>query len=520
MTEFHFTPRDYQLKARHEVNKHVRKKGNPILVMPTGTGKSKTSAMIISDQIKLGKIVYVLCPQVEIFTQLMRDYAFLDPGYINDEGMRGKNRKLYVCMAISLSNLLPMIPESLYPDVIVTDESHHSKAETWENIYSYFSKANRVGMTATPVRTDGKPLGDLYDKIIEPITIREALDRGYLTEPIVIAPEEFEENIVDLPMDDTKENRDKQAELLGDPKIIGDVIDTYERVLNGLPMLVACASFDHADNVRDSFRDAGWTSEHIHSGLSKQDRKSMLSRIATGKINVLTTVGIGIEGMDIPNLHALAWLRRTMSTTIFVQFNGRPMRLAEGKENCFIFDFVGNCVIHGMPDRVRKWNLETGEDEEETEKIPFKKCWNCGTYNNPENDNCHWCGEYIGDDIGALQGTCRFCKWKNDDKKFPQCACPFWAHFPGCPWFERKQRSLPAMVDGKLIAITTDGQRMELRDRVKERKEDQQEELRKEDEKRLKAEKITTVEKRRTLQQGLFADSSRMNLFKEALGKL
>ncbi len=484
MNNFHFKPRDYQLTARHEVNAHLNHGGNPILVMPTGTGKSKTSAMIISDRIRMGQTVYVIAPQVEIFSQLMDDYSFLNPGYVNDEGMRGKDRKLYVCMAISLYNILSMIPESLYPDVIVTDESHHSKAETWEGMYKYFGHALRLGMTATPVRTDGKPLGGLYDKIIEPINIRESLDRKYLTEPIVIAPTEFEKDIIDLPADDTKKNRERQAALLGDTQIIGNVIDTYERILNGKPMLIACATFEHAEKVRDDFRDAGWIAEHIHSGLPKHERKGMLDRISAGKINIMTTVGIGIEGMDIPNLHGLAWLRRTMSTTIFVQFNGRPMRLAEGKGNCYIFDFVGNCVIHGMPDRVRKWNLETGE-EDEADSIPWVKCWSCGTYNNPDNDTCHWCGASLTDIPPEM--------------------------------LRKRSRTLPAVIDGKLVAITTDGQRQEITDRAEFKKDEQNQERKKEEEKKHKAEKITAVEKRAAIQKGLFADSNRRELFREAI---
>lgn len=528
LKEFHFTPRDYQLTARHEVNKHLNQKGNPILVMPTGTGKSKTSAMIISDRIKIGQTVYVIVPQIEIFNQLLDDYAFLNPGYISDEGMRGRERKLYVCMGLSLYNNLSMIPESLYPDVIVEDECHHAKASTIEAIYKFFGNALRMGMTATPVRTDMEPLGDVYDKIIEPITIETALEREYLTKPIVIAADELADKI---PMKGNDFDEKIQAELLGTPQIIGDVIDTYERLLCGLPMLIACSTYDHAQKVRDSFRDAGWIAEHIHSGLSKIDRKMMLSGIAKGKINVLTTVGIGIEGFDAPGIYALAWLRRTMSTTIFVQFNGRPMRLADGKENCFILDFVGNCVIHGMPDRVRKWNLETGE-EEETDRVPWKKCPFCGTYNNPENDICHWCDADISEDgLKALDGTCRKCRHFNANQaerifnentdRFGICNheafCPFWLDFPGCPNFQKKGRSLPAMIDGNLVAIDTEGKRQELSERIQQKKEEQKEEKRQEEEKRMKAETITAFEKRKVLQAGLFANGNRRSLFKEAL---
>lgn len=484
--------------------------------MPTGTGKSKTSAMIISDQIKLGKIVYIIAPQIEIFQQLLDDYSFLNPGYVNDEGMKGKDRKLYVCMAISLVNILPLISESLYPSVILTDECHHSKADTWESIYTFFHKANRIGMTATPVRTDGKPLGDLYTEIIEPITIKEALKAGYLTMPVVITPEEF---LQDIPVTDEIDEK-KQAEILGDPRIIGEVVDTYERILNGLPTLFSCCSFQHARDTRDSFRNAGWVADHVHSGLSKDERKAMLKRVGEGKTNVLVTVGIGIEGFDCPGIHALAYLRRTVSTTIFVQFNGRPMRLGENKKNCFILDFVGNCVIHGMPDRVRQWDLVEGEIIDDESETVMQKCPDCSVFNHIDNTECHWCGCDLTEE-GKKEGTCRRCNnWKKGDCIYSDSLfkpCPIWLVLPGCPSYKRRGRTLPAVVDGELVAVTTDGQVHELRKRIDQKKQEIKERTEQEKKESEKLETIDSFEKRKIIRGGLFMDSNRRSLFMEAL---
>jgi superfamily II DNA or RNA helicase len=485
--EFPFDPREYQLEARYNVNKSINNNEHPLLVMPTGTGKSKTSAMIISDQIKLGKIVFIIAPQIEIFTQLLDDYSFLNPGYVNDEGLKGRDRKLYVCMAISLVNVLPLIPESLYPSVILTDECHHSKAD-----------------------------GDLYTEIIEPITIKEALKAGFLTMPVVITPEEF---LQDIPLGE-EINEKKQAEILGDPRIIGEVVDTYERVLNGLPTLFSCCSFDHARATRDSFRDAGWIADHVHSGLSKDDRKGMLKRVGEGKTNVLVTVGIGIEGFDCPGIHALAYLRRTVSTTIFVQFNGRPMRLGVNKKNCFILDFVGNCVIHGMPDRVRKWDLVEGEILDDEETINFQKCPDCGVSNHIDNIECHWCGADLTDE-GKKEGTCRRCKnWKHGECVFSDSIfkpCPIWLVLEGCPSFTRRGRSLPAVVDGELVAINTEGEVFELRKRVETKKEEIKSKKEQEQMERESCETIDSFEKRKIIQKGLFMDSNKRTLFAESL---
>lgn len=520
-----FSPRDYQGVARVDVNVAINNKEHPLLVMPTGTGKSKTSASIIYDQIKLDslivkkrkKVVFVICPQEEIFNQLLKDYSFMNPGYINSEGLRGVNRQLYVCMALSLVNILNLLPPNMHPDIIITDECHHSKADSWEAIYNFFPSAVRFGMTATPVRTDGKPLGDLYTQIIEPITIKEALERGYLTAPIVITPEEF---LQDIPTGEDIDEK-KQAEILGDPRIIGEVIKVYERVLNGLPTLFACCSYKQARSTMEEFRKAGWNAEHIHGNLSKFDRKNMLDRVAKGEINCLFTVGVGIEGLDIPNLYALAWLRRTESTTIKVQLEGRPMRLMDGKKNSFILDFVGNCVIHGMPDRVRKWSLTEGDITEDEDLPDMQLCPDCGVYNHIDNINCHWCGADLTEE-GKKEGTCRRCEsWKKGKcikhESFAPCFCPVWLKFEGCPEYLRRSRKLPIVEDGELIAVDMDGNTHDLNMRTQTKKEQIK---KKQEQEKMESEKLESVsdfEKLSMIRKGIFVDGNRRNLFAEAL---
>lgn len=477
------TLRPYQQETRYQTNTLLNANRHPLIVKPTGCGKTKTATKIIEDRIGLGKRVFVIVPQSEIFSQWMEDLAYLNPGYCNDEGFRGTDRNVYVCMMLSLFNNLPMIPESLYPDEVWTDEAHHSSCTTLEGVYSFFENALRVGLTATPLRTDGKPLGHLYTDIVQTINIREALDNNYLTEPVMILPDEW---VLDIPEKGSDYDPEKQAELLGEPKIIGDVLHYYERTLCGKPCLVACSTFDHANVMTKQFNDAGWIAEHIHSNLPNHERKSILARVRSGKVNLLCTVGIGIEGMDIPGLYGLIWLRRTKSLTIWKQFNGRVMRLAEGKKDCIIIDPMGNTVIHGAPDRVFKWSLTQSVEEVEKEPpVPFQKCYSCGTYNAVENHECHWCGADLSDEARLSN---------------------------------KKPRQLPTMIDGKMVAITTDGEIQDIKDRAERIKAEQKEMVRVEKEKMESAETVTQVDKRKALKEGLFSNSVRRSLFQDAIG--
>ncbi len=429
--------RPYQLDAEHQVNTLLNAGRHPLLVMPTGTGKTKTACAIIRDRIAQGRRVFVLVPQEEIFGQWVLELsgAGLNPGTIDQRGVLGRDRHVYVCMPLSLANLLPQIPEAIYPDEIITDEAHHSAADTWESLYAFWPRALRLGLTATPRRTDGKGLGHLYTDIVQTITMAEAIAAGYLAKPLCIVPEQYLERVEIRGGDyDVQE----QAAQLGKTQIIGDVIRSYGDIFAGLPVLVACSTFEHAAQMTAAYNEAGWRFAHIHSHLPSADRRRMLREIRTGKLNGLCTVGIGIEGMDIPGLYGLIWLRRTLSLTIYLQFIGRVLRPAKGKTHGIILDPVGNLFIHGFPEAAREWTLDGADrgaqdpDGLDDPLPPMRICPYCGVANAAANAECHFCG-------GALLGA------------------------DGSPI--GRVRHLPAMVDGNLVAVTSDGQAQAIHER-------------------------------------------------------
>jgi len=408
--------RPYQQSARQKVNRLLFKKRNPCLVIPTGGGKTKTAIVIIHHQIRSYKKVIILTPQEEIFNQWVfeLDQAGIDIGTINSGGVNGNLKKALVCMPLSLVNLLPYMPDNFQPDIIITDEAHHSAADTWEAIFQKWPAALRLGLTATPQRTDGKGLNHLYDEIVQTTDIQELVKAGHLAAPLPIVPEQY---LINIPIKNGDYDPSEQARLLGKPKIIGDIIEKYGMIFGGLPVLVPCSNHAHAEKMTESFRAAGWKWDHIHSKLQKSERRRMLREIESGAINGLCTVGIGTEGLDIPGLFGLIWLRRTMSLTIYLQFNGRVLRPMPGKTYGIILDAVGNTFIHGLPEAPREWRLDgtakiKGMSEE---SIKMKLCPCCGVPNNTENIYCHFCGALL---TGA-----------------------------------GKKRKIPAMVDGELVAV-------------------------------------------------------------------
>ena len=439
--------------------------------------------MVISDRIEIGERVFVLVPNIEAFGQWMHELTEcgLEPGYINDEGMKGRNRNVYVCMPISMLNMIQNIPESLYPDKLVFDECHHTCCESWGSILSFFHNPPCLGLTATPRRVDNKPL-TMYTDIVSTITMREAVDRGFLAEPLVIVPEEWQKKL-DIPNEDidTRQGLEKQAAALGDTMIIGDVVRSYGEVFHGLPILVACSTFGHAKAMAAAFTNAGWKFEHIHSGLPAAERKRMLRQIRSGELHGLCTVGIGVEALDIPGLYGLIWLRRTMSVTIYLQFIGRVLRPMAGKQYGVILDPVGNLFIHGFPDAERHWTLDglevtTAEHDTPTMKI----CPRCGVANATANLTCHMCGL---------------------DFSSPE------AH-------EARRRELPTVIDGNLVAVTSDGMARRVDEMIDEAKRDAEVDVL---DKKAEPVRLSKDERTEYLAGGLFAGNLRRKSFQEAL---
>lgn len=426
--------REYQEKSRHWVNREINNNNNPLLVAPTGTGKTYIGTNIIKDRISLHEKNIVLVPQLEIFSEWIKEFskANLNYGYIDDSGINGKNKDVYVAMFQSLSNMLVSLPEKFVKSFsnVFTDECHRSAAQSYIDIYDCFSHCNRSGWTATPYRLDNKPLNQFYDCMHESIKMSEAINRQYLCKPHVIIPDEYKNNVPDQ---SSIENIDfnEQRFLILDKKIIGDTLKTYSEVFNGLPVIVPCSGYEHAKIVTAMFESAGWKVGHLHSKLNKYERRRIVREVETGKINILITVGVGVEGMNIPGLYGIIWLRFTESLTIYMQFNGRPMRPIYNeydeiiKDKFIMVDPVGNSVIHGRPDIDRKWSLDKdympGQDVEDEDRLHMKICPVCKNVNAKENNTC-WICEY--DFITGLL---------NGEK------------------IEIKKRKLPQFVDGRLV---------------------------------------------------------------------
>lgn len=240
-------------------------------------------------------------------------------------------------------NFLNLSPD--YFDYIVIDECHHLIAKSYREIIKYFNPKVLLGLTATPERMDGGDIQeDFHNKIAAEIRLPEALNRKLL------CPFQYFgiTDSVDLSAISWERGRYVASELssvytANDRRVreIIDALNKYTKDINEVCAIGFCITMAHAKFMAEKFNLAGLRAEYLTSD-NNQSRDYLRNQLKNKEINYLFVVDIFNEGVDIPEIDTVLFLRPTESLTIFLQQLGRGLRLSEGKECLTVLDFVGN----------------------------------------------------------------------------------------------------------------------------------------------------------------------------------
>lgn len=268
-------------------------------------------------------------------------------------------------------------------DFIIIDEAHHAVAATWKRILAAFPEAHILGVTATPVRTTAEGLGvssgGIFDDLVIGPTVEELVSGGFLVEPEVYAPPvEFDLTGIRKRAGDFVAS--EVAKRVDKPTITGSAVDHYKRLSPGEPAIAFCASIAHAEHVASTFREAGFSFAVIHGGLGDHERRELISGLASGRVQGLTSVDLISEGTDIPVVSVGILLRPTQSLGLYLQQVGRVLRPAPGKSRALILDHVASCLKFGLPTETFIWSLDgvrkrSASNDNEISVRQCKKCF-------------------------------------------------------------------------------------------------------------------------------------------------
>lgn len=360
--------RPYQIRGL-ELGRQAYREGKRaiLFVGPTGMGKTRLGTEFVQNAIRGGRRVLWLAHRRELLTQArdaIRGEGVSDVGIIAASLPQFANPRASVQIA-SLQTLLAR--DELPPaDLVVFDEAHHFVSSEWHAFAEKYKSATRLGLTATPVRSDGTAMGDLFDALVPVTSVRELTEQGFLVPCHVIGPA-----------------RHQGGDLAQSP------VDAWKQYARNERTVVFARSVEHSKELCAEFRAAGARAAHVDGGTNDVLRSRALDDFKAGHIDVLCNVFVLTEGFDAPGASCCILARGCGSVGTYLQMVGRVLRPAPGKTKAILLDLPGAVHLHGMPDEDREYSLD-GEGIKE-KKMPLKTCPSCAAVFRPA-PVCPSCG--------------------------------------------------------------------------------------------------------------------------------
>ena len=366
---FDIRPYPYQqeildrLRAEREVRGHYRN----LVVAATGTGKTVISALdyrsfIHSNPGKANRLLFIahreeiLKQSIDTFRGVLKDVNFGEL-YVGNYHPEQVDHLFISVQTLNSQKLWDQLDADFY-DYIVVDETHHAAADSYDKALTYFKPKILLGLTATPERLDGKSILDYFDhRIAAEIRLPEAIDRKLLC-PFQYFGVSDTVDLNELRWVRGGYDRVELSNLYSMNRVVAvrradhilHQLDKYTADMSQLKALGFCVSIEHAHFMAEQFNKAEVPAIALDSHSSDDERNTAKKRLVSGEIKVIFVVDLYNEGVDIPEVNTVLFLRPTESLTIFLQQLGRGLRLAEGKDCLTVLDFIGAAN--------RKYNFE------------------------------------------------------------------------------------------------------------------------------------------------------------------
>lgn len=340
--------RDYQQEAIDNLKK-MREDGKTIALLyhATGVGKTITAA---TDAKAVGGRTLFLVNALKLASQAKETFAKVWPEATLGE-YTGSQKDMTQTVIFATVQSISKDLEKFSPtdfDYLIVDECHHAAANTYQKIFTYFHPKFILGLTATPERSDGEDMLELFQNVAHKMNLKTAVERGVLV-PIRCIRVKTNIDLTDVRINGIKYNSQDLESKLFIPERNQLIVDTYLKYVNGKKTVIFCASVDHAAEIAKLLRDSGVKAEAVSGRDRVEVREKILKDYETGSTNVLCACDLLNEGWDSPHTTVLFMARPTMSKTIYLQQLGRGTRRCPGKEDLLVVDFVDNANMFNMP---------------------------------------------------------------------------------------------------------------------------------------------------------------------------
>ncbi|MBI0581256.1 DEAD/DEAH box helicase [Neobacillus cucumis] len=318
-----------------------------LVIAATGTGKTYMSAFDVKSY-KPKKLLFIVHRE-EILKKAKETFELLLPNEELTFGLLTGNHKQknvdYVFSTIqTISKCFHEFNKNEF-DYLIIDEAHHATSPTYQSILNYFEPKFTLGMTATPERSDGYNVFDLFDNNVAiEVRLLEALEDELVIPFHYFGITDFEGiDLRDVSIDDIAEIT-KRLKVNERVDFIIEKMDFYGHDGDKRKGLGFCASIDHAQYMASEFTKRGYQSVCLHGGDSPENREKYIRKLESDndELQFIFTVDIFNEGIDIPSINTVLMLRPTNSPIVFIQQLGRGLRKHGDKTFLTVLDFIGN----------------------------------------------------------------------------------------------------------------------------------------------------------------------------------
>ena len=360
--------RGYQSEAKEKIYRMWIQKRSVMFQMPTGTGKTRLFVSIVRDLFdwgaarKIAVKVLILAHRIELIDQISYNIGMkynLAHGLIISKSREQKMYSVQVGSVPTLTRRLSRWTDKDF-DIIIIDEAHHVKAESYKRILQEFPRAKVLGVTATPYRMNHASFHPEFDDLITSQPVSAFIKQGYLCDYNYYSIKPTSK----IQMDIDSINRfamdgdyldEAMLDVMDKDEIRAGIVDSYIRYAKGKKGIVYTINKSHNIHVCNQYIANGFNAVAIDADTPAEERESLVKDFKKGKIDIICNVNIFSEGFDCPDMEFIQLARPTKSLSMYLQQVGRGLRPAEGKEKLIILDNVGLYNRFGFPSAKRKW---------------------------------------------------------------------------------------------------------------------------------------------------------------------
>lgn len=383
--------RDYQKQIVADIRTSFRAMESSVLVqLATGGGKTVTSAFMVAGASSRGRRCWWVVHRREIILQASRTFWSMEIPH--SLVMGGNIQDPYAMVQVgSVQTMARRLGKLPPPDLIIFDECHHIASTQYQQIFDAFPAAQKIGLTATPWRLDGRGLGHWFESMVQGPSVASLMESGSLCDYKLYAPTAPDTAGIAMQGGDYK--REDLARVMDKPAIVGDAVQHYHALADGKRAVAFAVSIEASQHVAEQFQQAGIAAAHVDGSMDTGTRDAIVADFAAGRIKVLSNADLFGEGFDVPAIEAVILLRPTQSLSLHLQQIGRGLRPLPGKSHAVILDHAGNAMRHGLPDDDREWSLEDRPKKKRGAKceVPVKQCPTCFRVHAPA-PACPGCG--------------------------------------------------------------------------------------------------------------------------------